>query len=141
MEINVQRVESTNSNAVVANLVEQLVGMEPGHYSVGKDTQGEVNKFRSALREHNFRSQSRKVGVGGQRVATKGANAGQTVDVIHYELVVEVTAPAGQAEPTLPPEAPRVRKPKAESTESTDTNDVDAETAAEVENTERKRNR
>lgn len=138
MEINVQRVESTNSNAVVANLVEQLVGMEPGHYSVGKDTQGEVNKFRSALREHNFRSQSRKVGVGGQRVATKGANAGQTVDVIHYELVVEVTAPAGQPEPTLPPEAPRVRKPKAE---ATDSNEVDAETAAEVENTERKNKR
>lgn len=113
MEINIQPVEA-DSNTIVKELVSQLVALEPGTYSVGKDDQNQVNKMRAELRSHGFRSQAKKIGVGGQRTATKGEHKGNLVDVIHYDLRVTVTQPAGVPEPALPDEPKRPRKAKVE---------------------------
>lgn len=126
MELVFEKVQSAGPD--VSALVSQLVAAEPGVYRVGSGTSNELGQIRDALKASHYTGKIKNTGeVHGERTLERGKNKGQTVTEFKHELLITVTAPAGEYEPTPVVEVVDTTVPEA--TPEPEATEADAEDA------------
>lgn len=128
MELVFEKVQSAGPD--VSSLVNQLVAAEPAVYRVGSGTYNEVSQIRDALKAHRYVGRIKSTGeVIGERTLERGKNKGQVVQEIKHELLITVTAPAGEYEPQPAVEAVDATVPEATPEPEATEAEADAEDA------------